>query len=667
MTELTGDREIGKALRLSAAAALLFLLWATPVPAARLLPADLEYRGAFRLPGPGGGSGWGWSGNALAYHPGGDPSGPADGYPGSLFGTGHNWYQHVSEITIPVPVISPNKNLADLNTASTLQPFTDIRGNLYDYLDFEMPRAGLAVLPARGGQTSPKLYFSWGQHLQQETTDPCLGWRELDLDGPPSSGVWRVGNYLNQVTTDYLFTVPRDWADAHVSGMSLAAGRYQDGGQGAQGPALIVCAPWEEGNPPASGRTMAAVPLLLYDPFDAPDPRSLDGYHHSDDWPGAAWLAGGGKEAVIFAGTKGRGDCWYGNESGPCLQCDNRGWWSDYFDGEIIFYDPADFAAVAAGTMEPSEPQPYAVMNVDQLLYGVTGVQQKYHLAAAAADQGGGYLYVLEPLVDNDKPIVHVWKVTGGGGGEVVPRPGDYNGDGAADIAVFRPSNGLWAVRGQTRVYFGAAGDIPVPGDYTGDGSCSPAIFRPDSGLWAVRNGGRAYFGTFGDTPVPGYYEGSGTVQAAIFRPAAGLWAVRGLTRLYFGGGGDIPVPGRYTGGAVRPAIFRPDSGLWAVRGVTRVYFGFSADIPVPGDYNGNGNLSPAVFRPAGGLWAVRGMTRFYFGGPGDLPLAADFRGDGSAPVFDQAAIFRDSSGLWAIRGFTRVYFGGSRNTPGSR
>lgn len=383
--------------------------------AALIQPADLEYRGAFRLPGPEGESGWGWSGNALAYHSGGDPSGPADGHPGSLFGTGHDWYQHVSEISIPVPVISPSKNLGDLNTASTLQPFADIRGILYDYLDFELPRAGLAVLPARGGQTTPKLYFSWGQHLQQETTDPCLGWRELNLAGSPSSGVWRIGNYLNQVTTDYLFTVPQSWADAHVSGMSLAAGRYQDGGQGAQGPALLVCAPWQEGNPSASGRTLNAVPLLLYEPFDAPDPQSLNGYHHSDDWPGAAWIAAGGKEAVIFAGTKGRGDCWYGDPNGPCLDCDNRGWWSDYFDGEIIFYDPADLAAVAAGTMEPYEPQPYAVMNVDHLLYHVTGEQQKSHLAAAAADREGGFLYVMEPLVDDDKPIVHVWKVTGEG------------------------------------------------------------------------------------------------------------------------------------------------------------------------------------------------------------------------------------------------------------
>jgi len=38
----------------------------------------------------------------------------------------------------------------------------------------------------------------------------------------------------------------------------------------------------------------------------------------------------------------------------------------------------------------------------------------------------------------------------------------DFDGDGKGDIAIYRPSSGLWAVRGITRVYFGRSGDIPV-------------------------------------------------------------------------------------------------------------------------------------------------------------------------------------------------------------
>ena len=124
------------------------------------MPADLAYLGAFRVPDSPGtpdNVGWEWGGSAMAYHPGGDPSGPADGFPGSLFGAGHDQTQHLSEIDIPVPVISPGQDVDDLNTAQSLQGFTNVRGSLYDHLDWEMPRVGLAYLPRQGSQATDKL------------------------------------------------------------------------------------------------------------------------------------------------------------------------------------------------------------------------------------------------------------------------------------------------------------------------------------------------------------------------------------------------------------------------------------------------------------------------------------------------------------------------------
>ena len=105
----------------------------------RLQPGDLVYAGAFRLPDVAGDHDWEYSGHTLTYYPGGDITGAGDGYPGSLFATGHNWYQHVAEISIPQPVISPGKRLADLNRARMLQPFHNIRGDLYDFDSFEIP------------------------------------------------------------------------------------------------------------------------------------------------------------------------------------------------------------------------------------------------------------------------------------------------------------------------------------------------------------------------------------------------------------------------------------------------------------------------------------------------------------------------------------------------
>ena len=79
----------------------------------RLMPSDLEYVGAFRLPEASGGSSWEWAGDAMAYCPTGDSDGPDDGFPGSLYGIGHDWDKQVSEISIPVPVLSAGKRLPD--------------------------------------------------------------------------------------------------------------------------------------------------------------------------------------------------------------------------------------------------------------------------------------------------------------------------------------------------------------------------------------------------------------------------------------------------------------------------------------------------------------------------------------------------------------------------
>ncbi len=79
---------------------------------------------------------------------------------------------------------------------------------------------------------------------------------------------------------------------------------------------------------------------------------------------------------------------------------------------------------------------------------------------------------------------------------------GDYDGDGITDVSIFRSSNGLWAIKGLTRIYFGSNGDSPVTGNFAGDMLDEFGIFRPSAGLWAVRGISRVYFGSNGDIPV---------------------------------------------------------------------------------------------------------------------------------------------------------------------
>jgi len=387
----------------------------------RIQPGDFEYLGAFLTPpwqdGTPDAISWEWGGTAMAYRAQGDPHGPSDGFPGSLFGAGHDVWQLISEIDIPVPVVSPTKNLEDLNVAQTLQGFADLKGSLFDGLE-EMLRVGIEILPPMGAQSREKLYLCWGDHIQE---DPGLDkvashmWCETDLANPDPQGAWWIGDFNLYSINDYLFEIPQEWADAYTPGMRLATGRYRDGGWSGFGPTLVAIGPWNQGNPPGNNEVLPGIPLIRYSNFyeGEPDPwYEMDNYAHSDEWSGGAWLTVGDKAAVLFVGTKGVGDTWYGNQDGPCLDCDNRGWWSDAFEGQFLLFDPQELAKVATGEWEPWQPQPYAVLRVDEVLYYVDSLQDWYHLGACSFDRERGILYVFEPgRGENERTLVHAWKV----------------------------------------------------------------------------------------------------------------------------------------------------------------------------------------------------------------------------------------------------------------
>jgi hypothetical protein len=226
-----------------------------------------------------------------------------------------------------------------------------------------------------------------------------------------------------------------------------------------------------------------------------------------------------------------------------------------------------------------------------------------------------------------------------------IPVPGDYDGDGKNDFAVYRPvrdpgrlneidDTGYWYIKLSTTNNttslaqpWGLGTDIPVPGDYDGDGKADLAVYRPSSGVWYVLQSTTNYttylavqWGISTDIPVPGDYDGDGKADLAVYRPSTGVWYVLQSTVNYttyfavqWGISTDIAVPGDYDGdGKTDLAVYRPSTGIWYVLQSTTNYtasmaqaWGLRTDIPVPGDYDGDGKTDLGLYRSFTGYWYV--------------------------------------------------------------
>lgn len=286
------------------------------------------------------------------------------------------------------------------------------------------------------------------------------------------------------------------------------------------------------------------------------------------------------------------------------------------------------------------------------------------------------------------------------------PRPVDYDGDGRMDLSNLRFPNvappGLAQITyhnnqstaGYAIEFFGNANtDFPVPGDYDGDGKGDIALYRdgdavnPQSEFWIINSAtgwvSRLNFGTNGDQAHCRDYDGDGKTDLTLYRRGAAanapvLWyilqssnnSVRiehfGLTPNGTGTAGDTPVSGDYDGdGKFDLAVYRfgtatPTNTFIYKQSSDNVIkyqtFGnFTSDYILPGDYDGDGKTdlmagrtgavatSPMVWhllRSSDGGYEVRGA----FGISSDVPVQGDYDGDGRTDM----AVYRSGVGAGA-------------------
>jgi len=232
--------------------------------------------------------------------------------------------------------------------------------------------------------------------------------------------------------------------------------------------------------------------------------------------------------------------------------------------------------------------------------------------------------------------------------------PGDYDGDGVVDIALFRKQTGdFWIFRSSNNTTmvqpWGLSNDNPVQGDFDGDDMADIAIFRPNEAtFWVLKStDGRpltVQWGINGDHPVCGDYDGDGVTDFAVKRGNGSEQAIYYLLRssdgrmaaINFGFMDDMTVPGDYDGdGKNDVAVFRPaNSTFYVLRSIDQEIYTIPLPIPfdngdrvVPGDYFGDARSDIVIWKFRTGDFHIypdagaAAHTMFHFGLQGDEPV----------------------------------------------
>jgi hypothetical protein len=263
-----------------------------------------------------------------------------------------------------------------------------------------------------------------------------------------------------------------------------------------------------------------------------------------------------------------------------------------------------------------------------------------------------------------------LWFFWGGTG--LVPMVADFDGDGKADLAYIVPPSGgqsqAYAILKSTTNYdynqplFVSAGwpdlgDTPIAADFDGDGKADPAIWRSSDGTWIIPKSSSNYTsyifanwgsGASGDVPIAADFDGDGKADIGFYRN--GLWGVLKSSQSYslqsaqyfsWGGSGLAPIVADFDGDRKADlAYVVPSGGTGQAYGILKsttnwdfnqaifVAAGSLGDTAAVTDYDGDAKADPGTWRSSTGVWSILKSTTNYasylsqqWGQAGDIPM----------------------------------------------
>ncbi len=213
------------------------------------------------------------------------------------------------------------------------------------------------------------------------------------------------------------------------------------------------------------------------------------------------------------------------------------------------------------------------------------------------------------------------------------PVSGDWNGDGKADLGIFRPTtttSQFHQLTGATTTThaWGKPGDVAVTGDWDANGRAETGVRPMGSKAFVLRDAAGQVrtnynYGLPTDTPLIGDWDGNRYADLGVYRPSTRQFIMRPPgggtnTVVVWGAAGDKPVAGDWNGdGRSDIGTYTPSNGYWTLRvptttGFTTERFKYgvaNADLPVTGDWNGDKVTDVGIWRPATATFHLRKPT----------------------------------------------------------